>query len=129
MTAPFDIEKARELEAAHPGEYIKTVSGENVQVLTFERSEDHPIVALVGVKRMVACYDKYGCEVGGYTTNHDLCLRTDEPVVNPRDEFRQELKATVEAAVRFDRTDIPESCYKKLLDIALEIYKQEEIRW
>ena len=128
-TEPFDFEKAKELEKAHPGEYIKTQSGENVTVLTFERSDDYPIVALIGVKRLVACYDRYGQEVSGRVSDHNLVLRTDDPVVNPRDEFRQELKATVEAAVRLDRTDIPESCYKKLLELAFEVYKQENPIW
>ena len=129
MTVPFDIEKAREIEAAHPGEYVKTVSGESVQVLTFERSDDMPIVALVGIKKTVVCYDKYGCEVSGHTSTHDLCLRTDEPVVNPRQRFAEELQALVDISVDRGRKDLAEKWADNLLELARKTIMTEELEW
>lgn len=128
MTAPFDFEKAQELEKAHPGEYVKTVSGENVQVLTFERSEDMPIVALVGVKKTIVCYDKYGCEISGSTSTHDLCLKTDEPAPDPRVQFEQELQFMVDYAVKYAKptTDVVNMFSDDILRYARRVVLEEQ---
>ena len=127
QTKPFDIEEARTLEEKQPGEYIKTTNGESVEVLTFDRSEDLPIVALVGVKKTIVCYDRYGQEVSGRASVHDLVLRTDEPAPGEvstaelHQRFCNEVQTLVDTSVDLGRKDLADKWTQRLLDIARDI--------